>query len=77
MFSYNAPTRLFIECDINKLGSIISSYGYKNILFLYGGGSIKKTNLYDNIVDSLKEWKVNRLPYPVHTEYLQSDSLSG
>ena len=59
MFSYNAPTRLFIECDINKLGSIISSYGYKNIIFLYGGGSIKKTNLYDNIVDSLKEWNIN------------------
>ena len=59
MFSYNAPTRLFIECDICKLGGIISSYGYKNVLFLYGGGSIKKNGLYDDVVNSLNEWNIN------------------
>ena len=53
MLSYNAPTRLYIECEIDKLGEIISSYGYKNILFLYGGGSIKKIGLYEKIVNLL------------------------
>ena len=55
MFTYNAPTKLFIDCDINSLGEIISSYGYKKVLFVYGGGSIKKSGLYDLIVNSLNE----------------------
>ena len=55
MYSYNAPTRLFIDCEISKLGEVISSYGYKNVLFLYGGGSIKKNNLYKDVVDSLEK----------------------
>ena len=53
MFTYNAPTKLFIDCDINNLGEIILSYGYKNVLLVYGGGSIKKSGLYDLIVKSL------------------------
>lgn len=53
MFTYNAPTKLFIDCNINSLGEIISSYGYKKVLLVYGGGSIKKNGLYDLIVKSL------------------------
>ena len=58
MFIYNAPTKLFIDCEILKLGEIIKSYGYKKVLFVYGGGSIKKSGLYDQVVKSLNEYEV-------------------
>lgn len=53
MTLYNAPTKLFIDSSINDLGRIIRSYGYKKILFLYGGGSIKQTGLYQEVIESL------------------------
>lgn len=53
MTLYNAPTKLFIDSSINDLGQIIRSYGYKKILFLYGGGSIKQTGLYQEVIESL------------------------
>ena len=59
MFSYNAPTKLFIDYDINNLGEIINSYGYKRVLFLYGGGSIKKNGLYEEIVNSLNKSNIS------------------
>ncbi len=59
MFTYNTPTKLIIDCDILKLGEIIKSYGYKNVLFLYGGGSIKKIGLYDEVINSLNNSRIN------------------
>ena len=53
MYTYNAPTKLLIDYDVLKLGELLSSYGYKNVLLVYGGGSIKKIGLYDKIVESL------------------------
>ena len=38
-----------------KAGEMIQMYGGSKVLFLYGGGSIKKTGLYDTITASLKE----------------------
>ena len=54
MYLYNAPTKVFIEHDLNKVGEVIKSYGYKKVLLVYGSGSIKTNGLYDTIVDSLK-----------------------
>lgn len=53
MALYNAPTKLFIDHPIYEVGKIIKDYGYKKVLFLYGGGSIKKTGLYQEVVESL------------------------
>lgn len=53
MTLYNAPTKLFIDCPIRQLGKIIRDYGYKKVLFIYGGGSIKNNGLYEEIVQSL------------------------
>ena len=58
MFSYNAPTRLYIDSDINNLGEIIKNYGFKKVLFIYGGGSIKKIGLYDDVVKSLNNYGI-------------------
>ena len=59
MYSYNAPTRLFIDNNIDQLGEVISSYGYKKVLFLYGGGSIKNIGLYQEVIDSLGKNNIN------------------
>ncbi|NLD88237.1 MAG: iron-containing alcohol dehydrogenase [Clostridiales bacterium] len=54
-FTYYAPTKIFFGVgEEKKVGSIISSYGYKKIMLHYGGGSIKKTGLYDRVVRSLE-----------------------
>ena len=58
MFTYNTPTKLFIDYNIDNLGEIIKSYGFRNVLFIYGGGSIKKIGLYDKIVKSLNDYDI-------------------
>lgn len=59
-FTYYTPTKVFFGADeTNKIGSIISEYGFKNILLHYGKASIKATGLYDKIVALLKENGIN------------------
>ncbi len=53
-FIYNTPTKVYFGKGYEKdVGKIISEYGYKKIMFQYGQNSIKKTGLYDIIVNSL------------------------
>ncbi len=59
-FEFYAPTRVFFGKDKQKnVGKIISDYGYKKIMLIYGQGSIKKSGLYDSIVNSLKEYNID------------------
>jgi len=52
-FNFMAPTKiLFGKNKVNELAGELE--GYKNILFVYGSGSIKKNGLYDKVVDQLK-----------------------
>ncbi|KGM94275.1 butanol dehydrogenase [Clostridium novyi A str. 4552] len=54
-FNYNIPTQIFFgEGQIKVLGKQLKKYGNK-VLLVYGGGSIKKNGLYDNITSILKE----------------------
>lgn len=54
-FSYSNPTKLYFgEDSLNFLNEELPKYG-KNVLLVYGGGSIKKTGLYDKIVKILKD----------------------
>ncbi|RED58101.1 iron-containing alcohol dehydrogenase [Cohnella lupini] len=49
---YN-PTKLVFGADkVNQLGELIKPYG-KRILLVYGGGSIKKSGLYDDVLFQL------------------------
>lgn len=53
-FSYSNPTKLYFgEDSLNFLNEGLPKYG-KNVLLVYGGGSIKRTGLYDKIVKILK-----------------------
>ena len=50
-FNYSIPTKIFFGKDkINVLGEQIKQYGSK-VLLVYGGGSIKKSGLYEKVID--------------------------
>ena len=54
-FSYHNPTKLYFgEESLGFLKDEVKKYG-ENILLVYGGGSIKKSGLYDEITAILKE----------------------
>lgn len=53
-FMYYNPTKLYFgENSLDFLKEELKNYG-KNIVLIYGGGSIKKTGLYDKIINILK-----------------------
>lgn len=54
-FSYSNPTKLYFgEDSLNFLNEELPKYG-KNVLLVYGGGSIKKTGLYDKVAKILQD----------------------
>ena len=54
-FSYHNPTKFYFgEDSLGNLKTELSNYG-NNILFVYGGGSIKKSGLYDEIIAILND----------------------
>jgi alcohol dehydrogenase YqhD (iron-dependent ADH family) len=53
-FNYSNPTKLYFgEDSLNYLREELPKYG-KNVLLVYGGGSIKKNGIYDKVVEILK-----------------------
>lgn len=58
-FDFYTPTKVFFGKDRQKeLGKIISGYGYKKIMLIYGKGSIKSSGLYNEITASLGEYNI-------------------
>lgn len=58
-FNYSIPTKIFFgEGQIEVLGKEVKKYG-NNVLLVYGGGSIKKNGIYDEIVKIFKENNIN------------------
>ncbi|MDO4863137.1 MAG: iron-containing alcohol dehydrogenase [Ruminococcus sp.] len=54
-FSYHNPTKLYFGEDaLSYLKGELANYG-KNVLLVYGSGSIKKSGLYDEITAALNE----------------------
>lgn len=54
-FSYCNPTRLYFgENSLDNLSKELANYGSK-VMLTYGGGSIKKSGLYDKVIAILKE----------------------
>ena len=53
-FTYCNPTKLYFGKDaLDGLNEELPKYG-KNVLLIYGGGSIKKNGIYDKVVTILK-----------------------
>ena len=54
-FDFISPTKIiFGKGTENRVGEETAKYG-KKVLLHYGGGSIKKTGLYDKVIQSLKQ----------------------
>ncbi len=54
-FIYDIPTKVYFGPNqLNHLGEELQKYG-KRVLLVYGGGSIKKSGLYDKVVKYIKE----------------------
>ena len=52
-FRHAIPTEVFFgEGQVKNLADVLNRYG-KNVLLVYGGGSIKKTGLYDMVMEIL------------------------
>ncbi|TDW00806.1 hypothetical protein B0G66_1155 [Bacillus badius] len=55
---YNPVKWIFGKGSINRLQAELSQFG-KNILFVYGGGSIKQYGLYDEVIKQLEGMEAN------------------
>lgn len=54
-FTYSNPTKIYFgENSLDNLSTEFKNYG-KNVLLVYGGGSIKKNGIYDKVIDILKK----------------------
>ena len=54
-FTYCNPTKLYFGADaLSNLSTELKKYG-KNVVLVYGGGSIKKNGIYDDVVRILQE----------------------
>lgn len=52
-FSYANPTKLYFGYDsLKSLNTELPKYG-KNVVLVYGGGSVKKNGLYDEVIEIL------------------------
>lgn len=58
-FTYWNPTKLiFGRGEVEKLADEVNQYG-RNVLLVYGGGSIKRNGLYDQVVSILEKAGLN------------------
>ena len=63
-FSYHNPTKLYFgEDSLSFLKEELPNYG-RNVLLVYGGGSVKKNGLYDEIIAILKDCGKNIAEVP-------------
>ena len=54
-FAYCNPTKLYFgEDSLSNLSTELKKYG-QNVVLIYGGGSIKKNGIYDEVMTILKE----------------------
>ena len=55
-FIYHSPTKVYFGRGYEKqIGALLAEHGFRKPLIVYGGGSIKRSGLYDTVVASLKE----------------------
>ena len=55
-FDYQTPTRLIFGKDVvaEKLKGVMAQFG-KRVLITYGGGSIKRSGFYDQVLQILQD----------------------
>ncbi|MFH1275877.1 MAG: iron-containing alcohol dehydrogenase [Candidatus Woesearchaeota archaeon] len=61
-FTFYNPTKLIVgKGKIKEIGKEISTSGFNNILLIAGKGSIKENGVYEQVINSLKENKINHV----------------
>lgn len=59
-FELHLPTRIIFGKERHKdVGKLIKERGFQNVLFIYGGNHIKRSGLYDVVIDALKDSGLN------------------
>jgi alcohol dehydrogenase YqhD (iron-dependent ADH family) len=59
-FTFYNPTRIqFGKGSISQIGREIEAAGYKKVLLIAGGGSIRANGVYDTVSKSLKDSKIS------------------
>lgn len=54
-FSLTLPTKMvFGKGALDQLGEIIRDYGFRKVLLVYGGQSIRQNNLHDRVIAQIK-----------------------
>lgn len=65
IFSFYNPTKiLFGAGTVDQLGEQVAALDGKKVLLVYGGGSIRKTGLYDRVLLQLKQIGANTVELP-------------
>lgn len=60
-FTYKNPTKLIFGKDrLHEIADELRQFGHK-VLLVYGGGSIKKTGLYEKVLSVLKDFNIFEL----------------
>lgn len=55
-FQYFSPTKVFFGRDTEKqVGHVLKEYDYTKVLLHYGGGSVKRSGLFDKITTNLAQ----------------------
>lgn len=55
-FTFHIPTKVFFgKGQVSNLGSAIKEFGGSKVLLAYGGGSVKRNGIYDDVVEQLNE----------------------
>ena len=63
-FTQNTPTEIHFGKDTHlNVGGIIKKRGGKRVLLVYGGGSVQKSGLLDNIVSQLEKDNIACMPF--------------
>ncbi len=58
-FTYSNPTKLYFGSDsLNYLEAELNNYG-KNVMLVYGSGSIKKNGIFDSVMEILNKCNKN------------------
>lgn len=58
-FVYDVPTKIYFgEGQIEQLAGIIGEYGSR-VLLVYGGGSIKRSGIYDKVMELLRNEQID------------------
>ena len=58
-FEFSIPTKIYFgRQKEGKIGEIISSYGFDNVLVVIGKGSVKKSGLLDRVLTKLNEHNI-------------------